>query len=73
MVAFDCVFCAASFLSDGKMLEILEKIEENNEVELTKAENAKVKEYLENIKNCERSFLTTVSEEDVENFKSKVR
>lgn len=36
-------------------------------------DNKKAYEYLENIKNCERSFLTTVSEEDVENFKSKVR
>lgn len=36
-------------------------------------DNKKAFEYLENIKNCERSFLTTVSEEDIENFKLKVK
>ena len=36
-------------------------------------DNSKAYEYLENIKNCERSFLTTVSEEDIENLKSKLR
>ncbi len=36
-------------------------------------DNKKAAEYLGNIKNCERSFLTTVSEEDIEKFKLKVR
>lgn len=36
-------------------------------------DNKKASEFLENIKNCDRSFLTTVSEEDIEKLKIKVK